>query len=132
MKEFKGVFPEELPKHVPPDRGLGKVHEIPIKPGKEPIARKMCRHNLKEQLLIKWLLDELVSAGAIRSSSSPWDAPVLYAKKTYGSLRFCVDSRTLNAVNITDKYPLPNHEDLTDQLAEAKYFSSLDLRSGYW
>ena len=43
-----------------------------------------------------------------------------------------MDYRALNAVIIKDKYPLPNHEDLTDQLAGAKFFSSLDLRSGYW
>ena len=53
LKEFKGVFPAELPKYVPPDRGLGDVHEIPVKPGPEPIARKMYCHSPKEQLLIK-------------------------------------------------------------------------------
>ena len=53
LKEFKSVFPEELPKHVLPDRGLGDVHGIPIKPGTEPIARKLYCHSPKEQLLIK-------------------------------------------------------------------------------
>ena len=53
-------------------------------------------------------------------------------KKPDGSLRFFVDYRALNAVTIKDKYPSANHEDLTDQLGGAKYFSSLDLRSGYW
>ena len=53
MKKFKGVFTADLPKYVPLDRGLGDVHVIPIKPGTEPIARKMYRHHPKEQLLIK-------------------------------------------------------------------------------
>ena len=53
LKEFKGVFPAELLKNVPPNRGLGDVHEIPVKPGTEPIARKMYRHSPKEQPLIK-------------------------------------------------------------------------------
>ena len=53
LKESKGVFAAELSKYVPPDRGLGDVHEIPVKPGTEPIARKMYRHSPKEQLLIK-------------------------------------------------------------------------------
>ena len=57
---------------------------------------------------------------------------MLNVKKPDGSLRFYVDYRPLNAVIIKDKYPLPNHEDLTEQLAGAKYFSSLELRSGYW
>ena len=55
-----------------------------------------------------------------------------FVKKPDESLRFCVEYRDLNAVTIRDKYPLPNHEDLTDQLAGEKYFSSLELRSGYW
>ena len=54
FKEFKDVFPAELPKYIPPDRGLGDVHEIPVKSGTEPIARKMYHHNPKEQLLIKF------------------------------------------------------------------------------
>ena len=53
LKEFKGVFPAKLPKYVPPDRGLGDVHEILVKPGKEPIGRKMYHYSPKEQLLIK-------------------------------------------------------------------------------
>ena len=53
-------------------------------------------------------------------------------KKPDGSLRFCVDYRALNKVTIKDSYPLPRHEDLMDRLGGAKYFTSLDLRSGYW
>ena len=53
LKEFKVVFPAELPKYAPLDRGLGDVHEIPIKPGTEPIARKMYCHSPMKQLLIK-------------------------------------------------------------------------------
>ena len=53
LKEFKGVFLAELPKYSLPDRGLGDVHEISIKPGTEPIARKMYCHSPKVQLLIK-------------------------------------------------------------------------------
>ena len=52
LKEFKSLFPE-LPKHIPPDRGLGDVHEIPIKPGTESIARNMYCNNPTAQLLIK-------------------------------------------------------------------------------
>ena len=52
-KKFKGVFPPDLPKTALPDRGLGDVHEIPVKPCTEPIARKMYHHSPKEQLLIK-------------------------------------------------------------------------------
>ena len=53
LKEFKTVFLAELPKYVPADKGLGDVHEIPVKPGTDPIARKMHCHSSKEHLLIK-------------------------------------------------------------------------------
>ena len=59
-------------------------------------------------------------------------ASALFVKKPEGSLRFCTDYRALNKVTIKDSYPLPRHEDLMDRLGGAKYFSSLDLRSGYW
>ena len=52
--------------------------------------------------------------GAIRPSSLPWGAPVLFSKKPDGSLQFCMDYRVLNKLTIKDLYPLPCHEDLLD------------------
>ena len=53
------------------------------------------------------MVKQLLKAGAIRSSNSPWTAPVLFVKKPDGSLRFCVDYWALNKVMIKDSYPLP-------------------------
>jgi hypothetical protein len=69
--------------------------------------------------------------GYIRPSSSPWGCPALFVKKKDQSLRLCVDYRPLNAVTIKNKYPLPRIDILFDQLADAKVFSKVDLRSGY-
>ena len=80
---------------------------------------------LKEQL------SELQRKEYIRPSSSPWGSPVLFVKKKDGSMRLCVDYRSLNVVTIKNKYPLPRTDDLFDQLKGAKFFSKIDLRSGY-
>jgi hypothetical protein len=80
---------------------------------------------------LKKQLSELEQKGYVRPSSSPWGAPVLFVKKKDGSMRLCVDYRALNEVTIKNKYPLPRIDDLFDQLKGVKYFSKIDLRSGY-
>jgi hypothetical protein len=80
---------------------------------------------------LKTQLQELLDKGFIRPSSSPWGCPALFVKKKDGSLRLCVDYHPLNAVTIKNKYPLPHIDVLFDQLAGAKVFSKIDLRSGY-
>jgi hypothetical protein len=69
--------------------------------------------------------------GFIRSSVSPWGAPVLLVKKKDGSIRLCVDYRQLNKVTIKNRYPLSRIDDLMDQLVGVEVFSKIDLRSGY-
>jgi hypothetical protein len=85
----------------------------------------------KELAELKNQLQELLDKGYIHPSSSPWGGPALFVKKKDGSLRMCADYRPLNAVTIKNKYPLPRIDVLFDQLAGAKVFSKIDLRSGY-
>ena len=80
---------------------------------------------------LKKQLRELQAQGFIRPSSSPWGAPVLFVEKKDGTLRMCIDYRSLNEVTIKNKYPLPMINDLFDQLEGATVFSKIDLRSGY-
>ncbi|GJZ82542.1 reverse transcriptase domain-containing protein [Tanacetum coccineum] len=76
-------------------------------------------------------LQELLSNGLIRPSSSPWGAPILFVKKKDGSMRMCINYKELNKMTIKNRYPLPRIDDLFDQLHGTKYFSKIDLRSGY-
>ena len=69
--------------------------------------------------------------GFIHPSSSPWGCLAIFVKKKDDTLRMCVDYHPLNAVTIKNKYPLPRIDTLFDQLAGAKVFSKIDLRSGY-
>ncbi|KAI3743346.1 hypothetical protein L1987_61053 [Smallanthus sonchifolius] len=77
------------------------------------------------------LLEELLDRGFIRPSISPWGAPVLFVKKKDGAMRMCIDYRELNKRTVKNKYPLPRIDDLFDQLKGARWFSKIDLRSGY-
>ena len=68
----------------------------------------------------------------IEPSSSPWSSPIVLVGKKDGSTRFCVDYRKVNDVTHKDSYPLPHIDDTIDTLAGSKWFSTLDLQSGYW
>ena len=78
--------------------------------------------------MIKEMLDE----GIIEESSSPWMAPAVYVRKKDGSIRLCVDYRTLNKQTVKDAYPLPLPDEVQDHLAGSTIYSTLDLQSGYW
>ncbi|MCG8032787.1 MAG: reverse transcriptase, partial [Candidatus Thiodiazotropha taylori] len=81
---------------------------------------------------VKEHLKEMIEAGAIRPSHSPYSSNVVIVRKKDGTIRFCVDFRKLNNKTIKDAYAIPRVEDSLHLLAGARYFSKLDLRSGYW
>jgi hypothetical protein len=80
---------------------------------------------------LKIQLQGLLDKGYIRPSISPWGYSTLFVEKKDKELCLCVDYRSLNAVTIKNKYPLPRIDILFDQLAGAQLLSKIDLRSGY-
>jgi hypothetical protein len=129
LQQFREVFPAELPAGLPPSREVD--HKIELVPGASPPSRPTFRLSEKELVELKKQLEELVKAGFIRPSKSPFGAPILFVKKKDGTMRMCVDYRALNNVTIKNSYPLPRVDELFDRLQGAKFFSRLDLRSGY-
>ena len=126
--EFPDVFPDLLP-GLPLDREIEFV--IELAPGTTPIYKKPYRMAPTELVELKKQIKELFDKGYITPSSSAWGSPILFAKKRDGTLRLCIDYRAINIGSIKNKYPLPRINDLFDQLAQAKVFSKVDLRSGY-
>jgi hypothetical protein len=84
-----------------------------------------------ELKLLKAELDSQLEKAFIRPSASPWGSPALFVLKKDGTQRLCVDYRALNVVTMKNKYPLPQIDDLMDQLRQAKFFNKIYLRSGY-
>ena len=74
----------------------------------------------------------MLKQGVIELSTSEWAAPVVFAPKKDGSLRFCIDYRRLNALTIRDSYPIPRMDECIDSLGDATVFSTLDANAGYW
>ena len=81
---------------------------------------------------VKQHLKEMLEIGAISKSKSPWTSAVVLVRKKDGFLRFCIDLRKLNARTVKDAYSLPRIEETLDCLNGAQWFTSLDLKSGYW
>ena len=81
---------------------------------------------------VKQHLKEMLEIGAISKSKSPWASAVVLVRKKDGSLRFCIDLRKLNARTVKDAYSLPRIEETLDCLNGVQWFTSLDLKSGYW
>ena len=77
-------------------------------------------------------IQELLAAGIIKESRSPYASPIVVARKKNGSVRMCIDYRTLNRRTVPDQYTTPRIDDALDCLSGSQWFSVLDLRSGYY
>lgn len=98
----------------------------------QPIKSAPYRVSQLERESINTQVEEMLKAGIVKPSSSPWSSPVVMVPKKNGELRFCIDYRRLNAITIRDVYPLPRIDDFLDHLGGATMFTFLDLKSGYW
>nr|GEX59310.1 putative reverse transcriptase domain-containing protein [Tanacetum cinerariifolium] len=119
VSDFPEVFSEELPGRPPPRQVEFRIDQVP---GATPIARAPYRLALSEMKELSVQLQELLEKGFIRSSSSPWGAPVLFVKKKDGSFRMCIDYRELNKLTVKNRYPLLRIDNLFDQLQDSVQF----------
>jgi hypothetical protein len=128
LKEYKCVFPEEVP-GLPPIRDI--EFSIELVPGAVPMSRTPYRMSTPYLVELKLQLKEMWDKDYIRTSVYSWGELTLFVKTKGGTLRLCIDYIKLNKMTINNKYPFPRIDDLFDQLKGAIIFSNIDLRSGY-
>jgi hypothetical protein len=127
LEEFANVF--AVPTQLPPTRPYD--HHIPLLPGSIPVNSRPYRYSPHHKTEIERQVSELLAAGLIAPSVSPFASPMLLVQKKDGSWRFCVDYRKLNDMTIKNRFPMPLVEEILDELAGTKFFTSLDMTSGY-
>ncbi|KAI1004189.1 hypothetical protein K3495_g4019 [Podosphaera aphanis] len=135
LQGLEDIFKEDNSKELPPHRP-GHDMEINLEKdetGKEKAVPYGPLYDMsKEELLVlRKTLADLLDKRWIRASASPASSPVLPAKKPGGGLRFCVDYRGLNAITKKDRYPLPLICETLYQLAKARWFTKVDIRTAF-
>ena len=97
-----------------------------------PFKQALRRHPMAYLPIIDEHVDKMLANDICEPSYGPWASNVVLVKKSDGTLRFCIDYRQLNNLTVKDSYPLPRIDTCFDALGDAKFFSTLDLRQGYW
>lgn len=127
LNHFTDTF---TPKNgLPPTRPMD--HEIILHPAAEPVKVRPYRYPYHQKVEISKLVEDMLRDGVIQPSRSPFSSPVILVKKKNRSWCFCVNYRALNEITVKDAYPIPTAGEIFDELHEAKYFSKINLKSGF-
>ena len=127
MEEYKDIFssPTWVPLHCQ------FKHSMNLTPG-EPLPNgSIYRHSILKNEETKWKIKEFLQKGHIRPSSSPCGGLIVLVQKKDETWRLCIDYWALNKITIRNRYPIPQIDDLLDQLKGVKYFNKIDLKSRY-
>ncbi|CAN2391270.1 K02A2.6-like [Pristimantis euphronides] len=114
-----------------PGRTKLAVHHVDTTDN-SPIRQSAYRVSLEVQADLKREIEEMLHLGVIQKSKSAWASPVVLVPKKDRTTRFCVDYRKLNAITVSDAYPMPRIDELLHRLASAQYITILNLNRWYW
>lgn len=98
----------------------------------KPICYRPYRLSLSEKVVVREKIDDLLSNGIIRESTSNYSSPIVLVRKKNGEYRLCVDFRKLNNITVKDKYPLPIIEEQIEKLGNKHVFTSLDMTQSFY
>jgi hypothetical protein len=134
--KYLDLFDRKAADALPPFRGKGIDHDIELEKDKEGKEQEvpfgpLYQMSRDELLALRKTLTEYLDKGFIRVSNSPAAAPVLFAKKPGGGLRFCVDYRALNQLTRKDRYPLPLINETLERIGKATWFTKLDIIAAF-
>lgn len=127
---YKDVFPDKIPPGLPPERGV--EHAIELKPGASPPSVRPLHHqSYKDSATIQQYVQEGLEEGRLQVSQSPYGAMVLVVRKKDGTDRVVIDYRGLNEITVKNRYPLPLMDEMFDRVNGARWFTKIDLRTGF-
>jgi hypothetical protein len=126
LHEFQHVFGEQ------PGRTTLIEHSIQLVDGAKPVRQAPYRLHPEKLRSVNAEISDLLKAGIIEESESPWAAPIVVVPKSDGSGRLCTDFRRLNLLTVADPFPMPRIDSLLDKLGGAKFMTKLDMTKGYW
>jgi hypothetical protein len=129
LENFADIVVDDLPCSLPPIRSIS--HHIDLIPGASLPNKAAYRLTPQENEEVKKQVQDLMDKGLVRESLSPCVVPTVLSPKKDGGWRMCTDSRAINKITIRYRFPLPRMDDLMDCLSGAKFFSKIDLKSGY-
>jgi hypothetical protein len=124
---YESIFEE--PKDLPPSRQYD--HSISLLPNTAPLNCRPYRYSPEQKDEIERQVPKMLEAGIVVPSLSPFASHVLLVKKKDNSWRFFMDYRKLNSIYVKNKFPLPVIDEFLDEIAGAKFFSTIDLASSF-
>ena len=129
LDRYEGIFSKNKT-----DIGLSKLaeHDIVLEPDSKYFREAPRRLNDEKKKAADETIKELLKAGLIRESKSPFASGIVMVRKKDGSYRMCIDFRMLNKITVPDAFPLPRTDDLIEALGSASIFTSMDLGSAFW
>lgn len=98
----------------------------------KPIKQRHYTMSPARQRLVEEELERMLELNIVEPSKSPWSSPIVLLDKPDGTRRFCINFKAVNAVTKPDAYPLPKVTHILDRLRDARYLSSLDIKSAFW